>query len=218
LRRVAGPAAAFGSDRVLDDVERAPAGRCRDRTAVLVAVNVGRQLVHQAVHERHLTVVGGGAHWVDEVAAELRRSLVRFQGGQHGVHRRVAAVAFLVHRLTDARQQVAPDVAFAVEAGDVLVELALLVAIPRVLGGEAFQDEDVAELPAEVVALVLGGRLVVPVRRVALGRVDRFGHADDLVDLGPVARRRRDAPRRFDGDGGAGVAGDAAGLLGRRTG
>ena len=79
----------------------------------------------------------------------------------HAVDQRFAAVAFFVDRLADARQQVAADVALAVEAGDVLVELTLLGAVPGALRLQALEDEDVAELAAEVVAFVLGRGFVV---------------------------------------------------------
>jgi hypothetical protein len=92
-----------------------------------------------------------------------------------------------IDRLADARQEIPADVALAVETGDILVQLPLFGAVPRVLRLQALQDEDVAEEPAEVVALVRRRRLVVPVRGVALGRAHRLGHADDLVDLERIA-------------------------------
>jgi hypothetical protein len=89
---------------------------------------------------------------------------VRLERGEHGVDGTIAAVPDPVDRLADARHQEAAELALPVEAGDVLVELPVLVAVPRVLGREPLEDVRVAELASEPVARVGGRGLVVPVR------------------------------------------------------
>ncbi len=92
-----------------------------------------------------------------------------------------------VDGLPEARHEVAAEHAAFVQAGHILVELALVIAIPIILRSEPLQDEKMAELPPEVVAVIRRGGLVVPVRGVLFRRVYHLGHADDLVDLEHVA-------------------------------
>ena len=210
-RRVAG----LRVDRVLHDVERARvrAARHADRAPELVAVDRLGEAAHQGIQEGHLARARRRRHRVDEEAPEEGLPLVALERGEHRVDVGVAAVPDAVHGLAEARDQEASEVAAAVEAGHVLVQLALHVAVPAVLGGEPLEDEDVAELASEVVALVGGRRLVVPVGDVALGRVDRLGHGDDLGHLERVAGAGDDAPGELDRDAARRVAGDAARLL-----
>ena len=155
-------------------------------------------------------------HRVDEAPPERRRALERLELREHRVDLGVAAVADRVHRLAQARHAGSPDPAAAVEAGHVLVQLALLVARPRRRRRRARSRMNCVRcVAAEVVAVVRGRRLVVPVRHVALGGVDRLGHGDDLVHLEGVAGRRASTPHGASSwSVVAVVRGDAARLLG----
>ena len=136
-----------------------------------------------------------------------------FERREHRVDRRVPTVADAVDRLAKAGDEEAAELALAVETGDILVQLALLVAGPAAVGGQPLQDERGAELPAETPAIVGGGGLVVPVGGVALRRVDRLRHRHDFVDFEEVSRRRRQAPLFLQREHIVAIAQDATGLL-----
>src|SRR5262249_45897730 len=143
--------------------------------------------------------------------------LVRLERRQDRIDGGIPAVADGIDRLAESGNEIAAEVALPVQARDVLVQLPLLVAVPGVFRREALENEEMAELTSEVLALVRGRRLVVPVRRVALRRVHGLGHRHDLRHLEGVASRGNDAPRELEGEAARRVARDAACLLEARA-